>query len=83
MGLVTVIRNLGTTTSPTITLAFYRDAITGTLAITDVVPSLAASAALTLTTTWNYGILAEGSYTLGCAVPHSGSSVVSVTEFIR
>ena len=38
VGLVTVIRNLGTTASPATTVAFYRDTITGTLAVSDTVP---------------------------------------------
>jgi len=64
VGLVTVIRNLGTTTALTTTLAFHRDTITGTLATTDAVPPLVAGGVITLTTPWNYGSLAAGSYTL-------------------
>jgi hypothetical protein len=68
VGLVTLIRNLGTTTSPATTLRFYREAITGTLATTDTVPALAAGAAITLTTPWNFGALAAGSYPLVAVV---------------
>ena len=68
VGLVTVVRNLGTTASPPTTLAFYRDTITGTLAVTDALPPLAASQTFTVTTPWNYGSPAAGSYPLAVAV---------------
>jgi hypothetical protein len=64
IGLRTLIRNIGTAQSPTTTLAFYRDVITGTLAVTDTAPTLAPGQAITLTTPWNYGALAAGSYPL-------------------
>jgi len=80
VGLVTVIRNLGTTTSPTTTVAFYgEEAGAQTLRVsetrrvlpslvTDTLPPLAAGATYTLTTPWNYGALPEGSYALTATV---------------
>jgi hypothetical protein len=49
-------------------LRFYRDAITGTLVVTDTVPALAAGGAITLTTPWNFGSLPPGDYGLAAAV---------------
>ncbi len=71
VGLRTRIRNLGATAAPAATLAFYRDALTGTLAVTDVVPSLAAGETLTLTTPWSFGALPAGSYPLAAVVNHN------------
>jgi len=68
VGLQTVIRNLGASTAPTSTVNFYRDALTGTLVTTDTVPALAAGAAVTLTTPWNFGDLDMGAYALVAAV---------------
>jgi subtilase family serine protease len=64
VGLLTLVRNIGTSTAPTSTLAFYREALTGTLAVTDTVPTLAAGETITRTTPWNFGALAAGSYSL-------------------
>lgn len=64
VGLVTWVQNIGTTASPTTTVAFYWETITGTLATTDVLPSIAAGAAYTLTTPWNHGNLPVGEYRL-------------------
>jgi PKD repeat protein len=63
VGLRALIRNVGTSAAPTSTLAFYREALTGTLAVSDTVPTLAAGEAITLTTPWNFA-LAAGSYSL-------------------
>jgi len=68
VGLRTRIRNLGATAAPAATLAFCRDALTGTLAVTDVVPSLAAGETLTMTTPWSFGALPSGSYSLAAVV---------------
>jgi len=68
VGLSALIRNIGTTASPTTSIAYHWDAITGTLAITDTVPTLAAGQAITLTTPWDYGALAQGSYPLVAVV---------------
>ena len=68
VGLVSVVRNIGTTASPATTIAYYRDAITGTLLITDTVPTMAAGEAITITIPWDYGALAEGSYPLVAVV---------------
>ena len=68
VGLETLIHNLGTTATPTTTLAFYRDALTGTLVTTDTVPALAAGAAVTLTTPWHFGDLEMDAYALVAAV---------------
>ncbi len=64
VGLQTLIRNIGASTAPITTIAFYRQALTGTLIVTDTVPVLAASEAITITTPWNFGALAAGSYPL-------------------
>ena len=68
VGLSALIRNIGTTASPITTIAYHWDAITGTLAVTDTVPMLVAGDAITLTTPWDYGALAEGSYPLVAVV---------------
>jgi formylglycine-generating enzyme required for sulfatase activity len=73
VGLATHIHNLGTTPAPTTTLAFYRDALTGTLAVTDTVPALEAGALVTLTTPWDFGSLPEGAYPLVAVVNHNQS----------
>jgi len=71
VGLATHIHNLGTTAAPTTMLAFYRDALTGTLVVTDTVPPLAAGALVTLTTPWDFGALPEGAYPLVAVVNHN------------
>lgn len=71
VGLVALVRNIGTTDAPTATLAFYRDTLTGTLAVTDTLPLLAAGQALTLTTPWNFGILNAGAYPMAVVVNQS------------
>ena len=81
VGIVSLIRNLGTTASPTTTLEVYRGAITGTLAVTDTVPSLAAGGAITLTTSWNYGALGDGSYPLVASV-NVNTNQVDFTEVV-
>ena len=68
VGLHTLIQNIGTSAAPTSTLAFYSDALTGTLEATDTVPSLAPGQSITLTTPWTYGALTSGSYPLVAAV---------------
>ncbi len=68
VGLVTLVRNVGTSDAPTTTLAFYRDALTGTLAVTDTVPMLAAGQTVTRTTPWNSGPLSAGDYPLVAVV---------------
>ena len=68
VGLHTLIRNVGTSAAPTTTLAFFRDALTGTLTVTDTVPRLATGEAITLTTPWNFGTLAAGDYSLVAVV---------------
>ena len=68
VGLVTLVRNVGTNDASTTTLAFYRDALTGTLAVTDTLPLLAAGQAVTLTTPWNFGPLSTGAYPLVAVV---------------
>ncbi len=68
LGLSALIYNIGTTDSLTTTIVYHWDAITGTLAVTDTVPTLAAGGAITLTTPWDYGALAEGSYPLVAVV---------------
>ncbi len=68
VGLTALIRNMGTTASPATTIAYRWEAITGTLAITDTVPPLEAGQAITLTTPWDYGALAQGSYGLVAVV---------------
>lgn len=78
VGLVTRVQNIGTTASPTATVAFYRQAITGTLVTTDTLPPLAAGAAYTLTTPWNYGSLAAGEYGLVAAVNREGADFPEV-----
>jgi alpha-tubulin suppressor-like RCC1 family protein len=63
-GLVTLVRNIGTTTAPTATLAFYRGGITGTLITTNTVTPLSAGQSITMTTPENFGVLGIGSYRL-------------------
>ena len=85
VGLATHIHNLGTTAAPTTTLAFYRDALTGTLAVTDTVPALDAGALVTLTTPWDLGALPEGAYPLVAVVNHNqadfGETVTANNSF--
>ncbi|MEM4217166.1 MAG: CARDB domain-containing protein [Candidatus Methanomethylicaceae archaeon] len=68
VGLTAIVRNLGTSASSTTTIAYRWEAITGTQAVTEVVPSLAAGEAVTLITPWDYGALAQGSYRLVAVV---------------
>ncbi len=68
VGLTALIHNIGTTASPATTIAYRWEAITGTLAVTDTVPPLEAGQAITLTTPWDYGALAQGSYSLAAMV---------------
>lgn len=68
VGLRVVVRNDGITSSPPATLRYYQDAINGTLAVSDIVPPLAPGAAVTVTTPWNYGPLAAGTYPLVAVV---------------
>jgi PKD repeat protein len=62
VGLRTLIRNTGTSPAPATTLAFYHEALTGTLAVADSVPTLSAGEEMMMTTSWNFGGLAAGSY---------------------
>ena len=77
-GLVSRVQNIGTTASPTTTLAYHWETITGTLAITDTLPPLDAGAAYTLTTPWNYGGLAAGNYPLAVVVNHDAVDFAEV-----
>jgi len=79
VGLHTFIHNLGTTTAPTTTLAFYRDAFTGTLVVTDTVPALAAGSAVTLTTPWNFDVLPTGAYPLVAVANHNQDDFPELT----
>jgi len=71
VGLETLIRNIGTSVAPTSTLSFYADAVTGTLEVTDTVPTLAPGQVVTLTTPWDYGTLPAGTHQLVAAVDRS------------
>jgi uncharacterized repeat protein (TIGR01451 family) len=64
VGLVTLVQNIGTTSSPPATLAFHQNAITGTLVLTDTVPRLSAGQTITLTTPWSFGTMSQGDYPL-------------------
>ena len=83
VGLVTLIRNIGTTEAPTATLAFYSDAITGTLVATDTVPLLTAGQSIALATPWNFGALAGGSNPLVAAVNQIDFAEVFTANNIR
>jgi hypothetical protein len=52
-------------------LRFYQDAITGTLMVNNSIPPLRAGEAITVTTPWNYGALAAGTYRLVASVNQS------------
>jgi len=71
VGLETLIRNIGTSVASTSTLSFYADAITGTLEVTDTVPTLVPGQVVTLTTPWDYGTLPAGTHQLVAAVDRS------------
>ncbi len=58
------VSNLGTTSSPTATVSYYWETISGTLAITDTLPPLFSGESRMVTTPWDYGLLATGTYTL-------------------
>ncbi len=73
VGLVALVRNIGTTTAPTSTLSYYRDSITGTLAVTDTIPSLGVGEAISLTTPWNYGALDSVEYALVASTNRNAS----------
>ncbi len=68
VGLRTLIHNIGPSASPTTTVTFYREALTGTLMITDTAPALAPDETVALNTPWTFGALAAGSYPLVAAV---------------
>lgn len=80
VGLQTRITNPGTTDSPTTTLAFYRDALTGTLIATDTVPLLAVGDAITLTTPWTMTGLTAGEYPLVAIVNQGGFTETETTN---
>ncbi len=62
--LVNQIANVGTTTSTTSTIAFYRAAVGGTLVLTDILPAIAAGEQITLTVPWSHPELSPGSHPL-------------------
>ena len=68
VGLQTVIHNIGPSAAPATALAFYRTALTGTLAVTDTVPALAPDETIAINTPWNFGAPPAGSYPLVAAV---------------
>ncbi|MBM4429110.1 MAG: hypothetical protein FJ026_02020, partial [Chloroflexi bacterium] len=67
----TVVRNLGTGTSPATTLAYYKDVVTGTLLLTQTIPALAYNESVTMVGGLDMSTLAEGEYDL-YAVVNSG-----------
>jgi len=71
VGLTTVIRNTGTTTSPPATLRYTRGTIDGTLLVSEPVPGLTVGQVITLTTPLDYGALAAGEYTTVASVNRS------------
>jgi hypothetical protein len=67
--LQTAVRNTGTAPSGDTRLRFYRDAImTGTLALTDTIPTLAPGEVFTATTMWNAAGLPPGEHLLWVTV---------------
>jgi len=68
----TVVRNLGTGTAPTTTLAYYQEAVTGTLLFTETVPALAHGQSLTMTSGWDMSIRPEGQYNLVAVADPNG-----------
>lgn len=64
VGLRSVVRNTGTTASPPTTLSYLRDNSAGSVLATEPVPALAVGEAITLTTSFDYGSLSAGSYTV-------------------
>lgn len=64
VGLTAVLKNQGNAPSPATTLAYHWDDLNGTEAASDDVPALQAGEIYTLTTPWDYGLLAGGGYTL-------------------
>ena len=80
VGLRALIRNAGTSAAPRSTLAFYRDALTGTLAVTDVVPALTAGQSVTMTTPWDHGPLAAGTWPLVAAVNQGDFAETFITN---
>jgi len=80
VGLQAVVQNIGATTAPTATLAYYQTAITGTLLVTQTIPTLAAGEGVTLTTPWDAAALAGGSYTLAAANPNQANFAETFTD---
>jgi hypothetical protein len=68
VALQTVVRNTGTAPSSNTLLRFYRDAMTGTLILTDTIPALAPGEVFTTTTMWQAAGLASGEYLLWVTV---------------
>lgn len=68
VGLRSIIRNTGTTTSPPSTLTYLRESAAGATLATEPVPAIAAGDVITLTTPFDYGSLSAGSYTLLASV---------------
>jgi PKD repeat protein len=62
--LVSHIANLGTTTSPTTTIAYALHTAQAPVLLTDVVPAIAAGELITVATPWNYPALPTGNYSL-------------------
>ena len=82
IGLRTLIHNIGPSASPMTTVAFYREALTGTLIVTDTVPALAPDETVALNTPWKFGALAAGSYPLVAAVNLTGFDEIFTADNI-
>ena len=60
--LVSQIRNLGTTSSSTTTIAFYLESVNEPMVLSDTVAEIAPGEQITLTTPWNHPDLPTGSH---------------------
>jgi hypothetical protein len=70
VGFQAIVRNIGSSPTPTTTLDFYSQTITGTLLVSQTLPALEAGVAITLTAPWSFGSLPQGSYSLAALARH-------------
>jgi len=72
VGVITEVRNTGTTTSPAGTIRIRRDALNGPVVATDTLPAIEPGRSATVITPWDYISLAAGTYSLIAQVSYEG-----------
>ena len=72
VGVITEVRNTGTTTSPAGTIRIRRDALNGPVVTTDTLPAIEPGESTTVITPWDYTSLAAGTYSLIAEVSYEG-----------